>query len=73
MPKIQYIDPSQAAHNIATAFCQREIQKLPATAFEAGSISSSTAAKEIWNLYSNIYDSVFESAMEGNELSIESE
>lgn len=73
MSKIQYIDPSQAAHNIATAFCQHEIQKLPTTAFEAGSIQSSTAAKEIWNLYSNVYDFVFESAIEGNEASIESE
>lgn len=73
MPKIQYIDPAQAAHNIAIAFCQHEIQKLPVAAFEAGSMQSSAAAKEIWNLYSNIYDSVFESALEGNEISIESE
>lgn len=73
MPKIQYIDPAQAAHNIATAFCQCRIQKLPPSTFDARSMSSSAAVTEIWNLYANVYDYIFESAVAGNESSIEEE
>lgn len=70
----KFIDPATAAHNIATAFCQREIQKLPDSAFIPGdTLYSSPAAKKIWELYSNIYDSVFESAVQENNSFTEEE
>ncbi len=33
-----YIDPETAAHNIASAFCSREIQNLPDSEFIPGNI-----------------------------------
>lgn len=71
---IAYIDPEIAAHNIAAAFCEHEIQKLPETAFIPGDKAcSEPAVKEIWRLYSNIYDSVFEAAVSENALSTDEE
>lgn len=67
------INPETAAHNIATAFCEHEIQKLNATAFIPGEQRSNAAAKEIWQLYANIYDVVFDAASEENKLSMEEE
>ena len=45
---INKINPEIAAHNIATAFCECQIQKLPESAFIPGDIEhSGKAAKEI--------------------------
>jgi hypothetical protein len=33
-----YINPETAAHNIALAFCEHEIQKLPENAFVPGDV-----------------------------------
>ena len=69
-----YINPETAAHNIASAFCNREIQNLPDSAFIPGDIAhSGNAAKRIWDLYSNIYDFVFETALKSNESSMQEE
>lgn len=63
-----YINPEIAAHNIALAFCQHEIQNLPDSAFIPGNIEhSGAAAQQIWELYSNIYDFVFDAALDGND------
>lgn len=71
---ISYINPETAAHNIATAFCEHEIQKLSETAFIPGDTAhSEPAVKEIWQLYSNVYDSVFEAAVSENALSTDEE
>ncbi len=68
------INPEIAAHNIATAFCEHEIQKLPDSAFIPGDLcSSSVQAKKIWQLYANIYDVVLESALQENSLSADEE
>lgn len=69
-----YINPETAAHNIALAFCQHKIQNLPESAFIPGdTVHSSTAAKDMWTLYSNIYDSVFDAAVQENIDSIHDE
>lgn len=64
---ISTINPETAAHNIATAFCEHEIKKLPETAFIPGDTEfAKPAIKQIWQLYSNVYDSVFEAAVSEN-------
>ena len=64
---INKINPEIAAHNIATAFCECQIQKLPESAFIPGDIEhSGKAAKEIMQLYANIYDFVFEAVLQEN-------
>ncbi len=71
---INKINPEIAAHNIATAFCECQIQKLPESAFIPGDIEhSGKAAKEIMQLYANIYDFVFEAALQENEWSTDEE
>lgn len=46
---IPIINSELAAHNIATAFCEHEIQKLPETAFISGDTTySAPAAERIW-------------------------
>lgn len=66
MLELRYIDPTQAAHNIASAFCAHEVQKLPESAFEPGVSSATSDIRNIWQLYSNVYDSVFEMALSEN-------
>lgn len=66
MPEIHYIDPAQAAHNIASAFCAHEIQKLPDSAFDTGSRDSIPSVKKIWELYTSVYDYTFELTLSGN-------
>lgn len=69
-----YIDPETAAHNIASAFCSREIQNLPNSAFIPGDIEhAGSSIKEIWALYSNVYDFVFDAALSSNESSMQEE
>ncbi|MCI8887975.1 MAG: hypothetical protein HFG70_07790 [Hungatella sp.] len=69
-----YINPEIAAHNIASAFCQHEIQNLPESAFAPGDIKySCTAAQKMWELYSNVYDFVFDAAMDENNSSMHDE
>mgnify|MGYP001087538372 CR=1 FL=1 len=71
---MSFINPELAAHNIATAFCERQIQKLPDNAFIPGDKKhSDPAIKEIWELYSNVYDSVFEAADHENALPTDEE
>lgn len=65
------INPEIAAHNIATAYCEHEINKLNAEFFEIGDLNTSSSAKTIWKLYATIYDSVFEAATEDNALSMQ--
>lgn len=67
------INPETAAHNIATAFCEHEIQKLHTSAFIPGEQESCATAKKIWQLYANIYDVVFDAASEENRQSTDEE
>lgn len=71
--KPHYIDPAQAAHNIASAFCTHEIPNLPCDAFKPGSVKAIPYIQDIWSLYSNVYDSVFEMALLVNTSSIDEE
>ncbi len=66
MPDSHYINPEQAAHNIASAFCGHEVQKLPDYAFDAGDIKSMPSIRKIWELYASVYDYVFELALSEN-------
>lgn len=71
---IPYINPDLAAHNIATAFCEHAIQKLPEAAFIPGDTThSGPAVKEIWKLYASVYDFVFEEAVRKNALPTDEE
>lgn len=71
---IPTIDPELAAHNIATAFCEHEIQKLPATAFIPGdTVKAAPAIEKIWQLYASVYDVVFEAAEHENALPTDEE
>ena len=71
---IANINAETAAHNIATAFCEHEIQALPKKAFVPGDIrDSGEAVKKIWQLYANVYDFVFEAATKENKLSADAE
>lgn len=66
---MSFINPELAAHNIATAFCEHQIQKLPENAFIPGDTNySAPAVNGIWKLYANVYDSVFEAAVHENTL-----
>lgn len=68
------INPETAAHNIALAFCEHEIKKLPESAFVPGDMQNSgMAAKKILQLYTNIYDFVFEATLQENTLSTDEE
>lgn len=70
---INKINPEIAAHNIAAAFCAHEVQKLPESAFVPGESNATSDIRNIWHLYSNVYDSVFEMALVDNELSSDEE
>ncbi len=71
---ISTINPELAAHNIATAFCEHEIQKLPETAFIPGDTTfSRPAVEKIWKLYANVYDFAFEAAVHENTLPTDDE
>lgn len=73
MSGMYYIDPAQAAHNIAAAFCARDVQNLPENAFEPGASNAQPYIRNIWQLYSNVYDSVFEMALSENASSTDEE
>lgn len=73
MAEPHYIDPTQAAHNIAAAFCAHEVQKLPESSFVPGESDAVSDIRNIWHLYSNVYDSVFEMAVSENTLSADEE
>lgn len=73
IPDSHYINPEQAAHNIASAFCAHEVQNLPESAFEPGALKANLDIKKIWHLYSNVYDSVFEMALMDNASSTDDE
>lgn len=72
-PKTHYINPELAAHNIASAFCAHEVQKLSESAFIPGDLSANPHIRHIWNLYSNVYDSVFGMALIDNVPSTDDE
>lgn len=62
-----YINPETAAHNIASSYCNRQIQQMPDNNFIPGDIKTSIASSiEMWKLYSTIYDAVFEEASKDN-------
>lgn len=73
MAEPHYIEPTQAAHNIASAFCVHEVQNLPENAFEPGASNAQPYIRNIWQLYSNVYDSVFEMALSENASSTDEE
>ena len=69
-----YINPEIAAHNIATAYCERQIRQMPDKNFVPGNMENSIpSALEMWKLYANVYDVVFEAASKDNVSLIEDE
>ena len=69
-----YINPEIAAHNIATAYCERQIRQMPDENFVPGNMENSIpSALEMWKLYANVYDAVFEAASKDNVSLIEDE
>lgn len=64
---IFYVNPEIAAHNIASSYCNRQIQQMPDENFIPGDMNTSIAsAIEMWKLYATIYDAVFEEASKDN-------
>lgn len=71
---VHEINPEILAHNIATAFCQREINKMSDENFEPGDLYfSAPAVKKMYDLYSNVYDFAFDAALNGNKSSMDEE
>lgn len=71
---IHQINPEILAHNIANAFCQREILKMPNECFIPGDAAySKPAIEKMHELYSNVYDVAFDLASISNARLIEEE